>query len=73
MKEVNVLSGNLFNSTNSVDMNYKILFLLLFCCRYFFNVLAALVVIGLFNGLLLLPVLLAIFGPNGEVSITVRS
>ncbi|XP_041359146.1 protein patched homolog 1-like isoform X2 [Gigantopelta aegis] len=38
-----------------------------FVIKYFFNVLAALVVIGLFNGLLLLPVLLAILGPNGEV------
>lgn len=35
--------------------------------RYFFNVLGALVVIGLFNGLMLLPVLLSIFGPKGEV------
>ncbi|KAL3869781.1 hypothetical protein ACJMK2_042418, partial [Sinanodonta woodiana] len=34
---------------------------------YFFNVLAFLVLIGLLNGLLLLPVLLSIVGPNGEV------
>lgn len=37
--------------------------------RYFFNVLAALVVIGMFNGLLLLPVLLSFLGPKGEVSV----
>ncbi|GFR79109.1 protein patched homolog 1 [Elysia marginata] len=38
-----------------------------FIVKYFFNVLAALVVIGLFNGLMLLPVLLSIIGPKGEV------
>ncbi|XP_069128023.1 protein patched homolog 1-like [Argopecten irradians] len=38
-----------------------------FIVKYFFNVLAALVLIGLFNGLVLLPVLLSLFGPKGEV------
>ncbi|RUS84707.1 hypothetical protein EGW08_007535 [Elysia chlorotica] len=38
-----------------------------FIVKYFFNVLAALVVIGLFNGLMLLPVLLSLIGPKGEV------
>ncbi|CAL1543201.1 unnamed protein product, partial [Lymnaea stagnalis] len=38
-----------------------------FIVKYFFNVLGALVVIGLFNGLILLPVLLSILGPKGEV------
>ncbi|KAH9499847.1 Protein patched 1 [Bulinus truncatus] len=38
-----------------------------FIVKYFFNVLSALVLIGLFNGLMLLPVLLSIFGPHGEV------
>lgn len=41
-----------------------------FCCRYFFNVLSALIVIGLLNGLLLLPILLSLFGPKAEVRIT---
>ena len=36
--------------------------------RYFFFVLAGLVVIGLMNGLVLLPVVLSVFGPPGEVS-----
>ncbi|BFZ16560.1 hypothetical protein BsWGS_19599 [Bradybaena similaris] len=38
-----------------------------FIVKYFFNVLTALIVIGLFNGLVLLPVLLSLFGPRGEV------
>ncbi|XP_052102126.1 protein patched homolog 1-like [Mytilus californianus] len=38
-----------------------------FIVKYFFNVLAGLVVIGLLNGLVLLPVLLSILGPKGEV------
>ncbi|XP_064624757.1 protein patched homolog 1-like isoform X2 [Lineus longissimus] len=38
-----------------------------FIVRYFFNVLTALVIIGLFNGLVLLPVLLSMLGPQGEV------
>ncbi|XP_013398571.1 protein patched homolog 1 isoform X2 [Lingula anatina] len=38
-----------------------------FIVRYFFNVLTALVVLGVLNGLILLPVLLSIFGPKGEV------
>ena len=37
------------------------------CYRYFFVVLSALIGIGLFNGLLLLPVLLSIIGPAAEV------
>lgn len=38
-----------------------------FIVRYFFYVLAGLVVIGLMNGLVLLPVVLSVFGPPGEV------
>ncbi|KAK7490523.1 hypothetical protein BaRGS_00018309 [Batillaria attramentaria] len=34
--------------------------------KYFFNVLAALVVLGVLNGLILLPVLLSFLGPRGE-------
>ena len=42
-------------------------FIILYGCRYFFVVLTALVVIGVLNGLLLLPVLLSILGPTAEV------
>ncbi|XP_064605910.1 protein patched homolog 1-like [Liolophura sinensis] len=38
-----------------------------FIVKYFFNVLTALVILGLLNGLLLLPILLSILGPQGEV------
>ncbi|XP_074642065.1 protein patched homolog 1-like [Tubulanus polymorphus] len=38
-----------------------------FIVRYFFNVMTVLVFIGLLNGLILLPVLLSIAGPLGEV------
>ncbi|XP_023228651.1 protein patched homolog 1-like [Centruroides sculpturatus] len=38
-----------------------------FIIRYFFYVLLALVVIGLFSGLMFLPVILSIAGPPGEV------
>lgn len=38
-----------------------------FIVKYFFNVLAALVVLGILNGLILLPVLLSVLGPRGEV------
>lgn len=37
------------------------------CCRYFFAVLAILTVLGVLNGLVLLPVLLSYFGPYPEV------
>uniref|UniRef100_A0AAQ4QPB8 Patched 1 n=1 Tax=Gasterosteus aculeatus aculeatus TaxID=481459 RepID=A0AAQ4QPB8_GASAC len=40
----------------------------LVCCRYFFAVLAILTVLGVLNGLVLLPVLLSYFGPYPEVS-----
>lgn len=40
-----------------------------FIVRHFFYVLSALVVIGLFNGLLFLPVILSLVGPPGEVSV----
>lgn len=39
----------------------------LFVFRYFFAVLTVLVVLGLLNGLVLLPVLLSIVGPRSEV------
>ncbi|XP_048757819.2 protein patched homolog 1-like isoform X2 [Ostrea edulis] len=38
-----------------------------FVVKYFFNVLAALIVIGLLNGLLLLPILLSLIGPKAEI------
>lgn len=38
-----------------------------FVVKYFFNVLSALIVIGLLNGLLLLPILLSLFGPKAEI------
>ncbi|XP_076462162.1 protein patched homolog 1-like [Babylonia areolata] len=38
-----------------------------FIVKYFFTVLAALVVLGVLNGLVLLPVLLSFLGPRGEV------
>ncbi|KAK3091489.1 hypothetical protein FSP39_020198 [Pinctada imbricata] len=38
-----------------------------FIVKYFFNVLACLVIIGVLNGLLLLPVVLSLLGPPGEV------
>lgn len=38
------------------------------CFRYFFCVLLALVVVGLFNGLVFFPVLLSLIGPAAEVS-----
>lgn len=44
-----------------------IFFLHLF--RYFFNLLAALIVIGTLNGLVFLPVLLSLVGPGPEVSV----
>lgn len=37
------------------------------CCRYFFAVLAILTILGVLNGLVLLPVLLSYFGPYPEV------
>jgi predicted RND superfamily exporter protein len=39
-----------------------------FVFNYFFIVLTALILIGLVNGLVLLPVLLSLVGPNCEVS-----
>lgn len=39
------------------------------CCRYFFAVLAILTVLGVLNGLVLLPVLLSYFGPYPEVNL----
>lgn len=39
-----------------------------FIVKYFFIVLSALILIGLINGLMLLPVLLSLIGPPCEVS-----
>jgi len=36
-------------------------------CRYFFLSLLALVVLGLFNGLVFFPILISVCGPSGEV------
>ena len=60
-----------FNMSHSfifVCLFFIILFFLhLF--RYFFNLLAALIVIGTLNGLVFLPVLLSLAGPGPEVSV----
>lgn len=48
----------------------RVLFLLfLLLLRYFFVVMSALIVLGLLNGLILLPVLLSVIGSPSEVSI----
>lgn len=39
-----------------------------FIFKYFFAVMTALILIGLFNGLFLLPVILSLFGPPCEVN-----
>ena len=44
-------------------------FFFLHLFRYFFNLLAALIVIGTLNGLVFLPVLLSLAGPGPEVSV----
>lgn len=41
--------------------------------RYFFLVLSMLILLGLINGLALLPVLLSLIGPNSEVIVSIRS
>ena len=41
--------------------------------RYFFNLLAALIVIGTLNGLVFLPVLLSLAGPGPEVGIFMKN
>lgn len=57
-------------------MSHSFIFVCLFfiiiflhLCRYFFNLLAALIVIGTLNGLVFLPVLLSLAGPGPEVSV----
>lgn len=45
----------------------KYTFVFFMCCRYFFAVLAILTILGVLNGLVLLPVLLSYFGPYPEV------
>ena len=44
------------------------IYVFLLFSRYFFVVLTALVILGMLNGLVLLPVLLALIGPRAEVS-----
>ena len=59
------------------NMSYSFIFVCLFFIfifflhlfRYFFNLLAALIVIGTLNGLVFLPVLLSLAGPGPEVSV----
>ena len=58
-----------------ITIRLCILVKLQWCCRiiflpfrYFFNLLVALILIGTFNGLLFLPVLLSIVGPGAVVS-----
>ena len=55
-------------------MSYSFIFVclssfILHLFRYFFNLLAALIVIGTLNGLVFLPVLLSLAGPGPEVSV----
>lgn len=38
-----------------------------FVVSYFFAILSALIIIGLINGLVLLPVILSLFGPDSKV------
>jgi len=42
----------------------------MYCYRYFFNVLAFLILLGVLNGLVLLPVVLSFIGPRAEVEPT---
>lgn len=61
-----------FNMSHSfifVCLFFIILFFFLHLFRYFFNLLAALIVIGTLNGLVFLPVLLSLAGPGPEVSV----
>ncbi len=48
-------------------LNVNILFICVLACRYFFAVLAILTLLGILNGLVLLPVLLSLMGPPAEV------
>ncbi len=50
-----------------INVQTNLILDLLYDCRYFFSVLTALVVLGVLNGLILLPVLLSVLGPHGEV------
>uniref|UniRef100_A0A0K0E695 SSD domain-containing protein n=1 Tax=Strongyloides stercoralis TaxID=6248 RepID=A0A0K0E695_STRER len=40
-----------------------------FVVKYFFIIMSALIIIGLINGLIFMPVLLSIFGPNTEIKV----
>jgi patched 1 protein len=42
-----------------------------FVVKYFFVIMSALIIIGLLNGLMLLPVILSLFGPNSKVFCTI--
>lgn len=44
--------------------SFNILFICVLFCRYFFAVLAILTLLGILNGLVLLPVLLSLMGPQ---------
>ena len=56
----------IFVSTFYLRIGNVITLLILFS-RYFFHVLAALIVIGFLNGIVLFPVILSLIGPNSEV------
>lgn len=68
LMKVYYLSCFLFLVLNTLS-DCNCLYLKIF--RYFFAVLAILTILGALNGLVLLPVLLSLFGPYPEVSITV--
>jgi patched 1 protein len=40
-----------------------------FVVKYFFIIMSALILIGLINGLMLLPVILSLFGPDSKVNL----
>lgn len=58
-----------FNILLSSFVYFLSSFFFLHLFRYFFNLLAALIVIGTLNGLVFLPVLLSLAGPGPEVSV----
>ena len=47
----------------------KMILQLSFYNRYFFEVLAVLIFLGVINGLILLPVVLSLIGPSSEVTV----
>lgn len=65
---VNIYRSNLLSLISNSVCGYSLPQTSLNCFRYFFAVLAILTILGVLNGLVLLPVLLSFFGPYPEVS-----